>query len=373
MKTPKIMAVFGTRPEAIKMAPLIRALTEDVRFHTCVTITAQHREMLDQVLQLFHISPDYDLNVMEKGQTLTHITTRVLLGLCEILEKERPDMVLVHGDTSTTFAASLAAFYQKIPVGHVEAGLRTFDKYAPFPEEMNRKLTGGLADLHFAPTKQAADHLINEGVTKDRIFVTGNTIIDALMQTLSDTYIFHNDALNQLDLTNKKSILLTCHRRENIGQPMVCIFSAVKEIAQGNQDIEIIFPVHLNQKIRGTAKGILSEQNNVHMVEPLDYQDIVHLMNKNDFILTDSGGIQEEAAALKKPVLVLRDTTERTEAIACGVSKIIGTETTRIVNEVNAVIKNREKHGRMTHAPNPFGDGKASKRIVDILAEYFVL
>ena len=371
MKTHNIMAVFGTRPEAIKMAPVVKALEQNKHFNTIVTITAQHREMLDQVLHTFNIHPDYDLNIMEKGQTLTHITNKVLEGLHDILIGESTEMVLVHGDTSTTFAASLAAFYQKIPVGHVEAGLRTFDKYAPFPEEMNRRLTGCLADLHFAPTLSAKEHLFNEGVAKDKIFITGNTIIDALKQTLCNAYVFNNEILKNIDMVNGKCILLTCHRRENIGQPMENIFLAVREIATANSDISIIFPVHLNQKIRETAQKYLAGQKNIYLTAPLDYQDIVNLMNKSYLILTDSGGIQEEAAALGKPVFVLRDITERTEALECGVARIIGTNTGPIINAVNTILYDPGQYEQMAGSPNPFGDGTASKRISHILSKYF--
>lgn len=370
MNNIKIMTIFGTRPEAIKMVPVIRALRRTGRFDTIVAITAQHREMLDQVLTAFDITADYDLDIMEKGQTLTDMTARIICGLRDLLEHQRPDLVLVHGDTTTTFAASLSAFYQKIPVGHVEAGLRTFDKFAPYPEEINRKLTGSLTDLHFAPTETAKSNLLLEGVTPKSIYVTGNTIIDILLQTVGEHDAFENERLRLLD-AGKKTLLLTCHRRENLGQPMERIFAAISQIAAQNKDINIVFPVHLNHLIQEAAQRHLSTSENVVLTEPLSYKDLVNLMNKSHFVLTDSGGIQEEAAALGKPVLVLRDTTERGEGLSCGGSKIIGTQIQRIISETDALLHDQSQYLKMASSPNPYGDGKASERIAKILTDYF--
>ena len=370
MRKTKIMTIFGTRPEAIKMVPVIRALRAAGRFETVVAITAQHREMLDQVLSAFAIVPDVDLDIMQIGQSLTDMTSRIICGLREVLELHQPDFVMVLGDTTTTFAASLSAFYQKIPVGHVEAGLRTFDKYAPYPEEINRKLTGCLTDLHFAPTETAKTNLLSEGVAPESIFVTGNTIIDVLLQTVEENYVFENEQLCHLD-SNKKTLLLTCLRRENLGQPMERIFSAVSQIATQNKDVQIVFPVHLNQLIQEAANRLLSENGNVVLTAPLSYNDLVNLLSKSHFVLTDSGGIQEEAAALGKPVLVLRDTTERGEGLSCGGSKIIGTQKQRIITETHTLLVDDSQYLKMANSPNPYGDGEASVRIAHILTDYF--
>jgi UDP-N-acetylglucosamine 2-epimerase (non-hydrolysing) len=362
----KVLSVFGTRPEAIKMAPLIKKLQENSEVESTVAVTAQHREMLDMVLELFKIVPDYDLNIMKKGQTLTHITARVLEGMGEVLKDSRPDIVLVHGDTTTTFAASLAGFYLKIPVGHVEAGLRTANKYSPYPEEINRRLTGNLADLHFAPTAAARENLLKENVRDNNICVTGNTVIDALLSTVDENYSF-DENLGFVNETENKIILVTAHRRENWGKPMDRIFNAVKEIVNNNRDVEIVFPVHKNPKVRNHVHEILGSSERVHLIEPLDYRPFVNLMDSSYFILTDSGGMQEEAPSLGKPVLVLRDTTERPEAVSAGTVKLVGTEKEEILNTAQILLNDRESYLKMANAVNPYGDGRASDRIVDAL------
>jgi UDP-N-acetylglucosamine 2-epimerase (non-hydrolysing) len=367
----KIVITFGTRPEAIKMAPVVKILENSKQFKVVTVITAQHRQMLDQVLELFDIRPQYDLNIMQSGQTLTDITTRVLQGLKEIMVAEKPDLVLVHGDTSTTFAGSLAAFYQQIPVGHVEAGLRTYNKYSPFPEEMNRKLTGCLTDLHFAPTGTAKEALLKEGVNPENIVVTGNTVIDALFHTVKNDYHFDNSLLNSIDYQNQKVILLTAHRRENLGGPMWNIFSAIKAIVLSNPDMEVVFPVHLNPKVRELAAELLGETERIHLIDPLDYEPFTNLMSKCYLVLTDSGGIQEEAPALGKPVLVLRDTTERPEAIEAGTVKLVGTNQNEIVREANLLLRDSNEYQKMANAVNPYGDGKASPRILKAIMNYF--
>lgn len=371
MKKIKIMPIFGTRPEAIKMAPLVKTLEKSECIETVTVVTAQHREMLDQVLELFEIKPLYDLNIMKDGQTLTDITSRVLYGMREILEKEKPHMVLVHGDTSTTFTGSLAAFYRQIPVGHVEAGLRTFNKYSPYPEEMNRRLTGCLTDLHFAPTKSSKENLVKEGIAEKKIVVTGNTVIDALLYVVEDDYSFNDEVLKDIDFDNKRVILITSHRRENYGEPMRNIFTAAREILKANSDVEIVFPVHKNPKVREIVKEILGGMERVHLIEPLDYKPFVNLMNKCCLILTDSGGIQEEAPALGKPVLVLRNTTERPEAVVAGTVKLVGTYREDIINEANLLLSNKREYKKMANAVNPYGDGKASQRIVQAILHYF--
>ncbi|NLY74246.1 MAG: UDP-N-acetylglucosamine 2-epimerase (non-hydrolyzing) [Firmicutes bacterium] len=359
----KVICIFGTRPEAIKMAPVIKLLEKSDRIKVITIVTAQHREMLDQVLHLFDIKPQYDLNIMKTEQTITDITIRVLKGLQDILIKELPDLVLVHGDTTTTFAASLAAFYRQIPIGHVEAGLRTYRKYAPYPEEMNRRLTGCLADLHFAPTLAAKEALIREGVKPENITVTGNTVIDALRWTLKQDFHFNNPLLNRIDYQTRKVILVTAHRRENLGEPLRDIFRAVKEISAENRDAEIIFPVHPNPRVRELAREILGGIERVHLIEPLDYQSFVNLMNRCYLILTDSGGIQEEAPALGKPVLVLRETTERPEAVAAGTVKLVETVQHTIISETNLLLRDPREYEKMAKAVNPYGDGKAAVRI----------
>lgn len=371
MKKIKVMTIFGTRPEAIKMAPVVKELEQESRIDTTVVVTAQHREMLDQVLELFEITPDYDLDIMKEGQTLSDITARALKGLEKAIIKEEPDLVLVHGDTSTTFVGALASYYQQVKVGHVEAGLRTNNKYSPFPEEMNRHLTGVLADIHFAPTETSKENLLKENISIDNIFVTGNTVIDALLDTVKEDYQFNNKELKQVDFNNSRVVLLTSHRRENLGQPMENIFTAVMELVKKYQDVEIVFPVHLNPKVRAIASKILDDIERVHLIEPLDYQPFANLIDRSHLVLTDSGGIQEEAPGLGKPVLVLRDTTERPEAIRAGTVKLVGTERAKIYQTADVLLEDNNSYLEMANAVNPYGDGHASQRIVKrILFEF---
>lgn len=367
----KVLSVFGTRPEAIKMAPVVKELMKYPKLiQSKVLVTAQHREMLDQVLELFQIHPDYDLNLMRHGQTLYDITAGVLLGLQEILEKEKPDLVLVHGDTTTTFVAALAAYYQQIKVGHVEAGLRTYNKYAPFPEEMNRKMVGSLADYHFAPTENSKNNLIRENIPNRNILVTGNTVIDALMDTVNKPYHFSDSNMEQVDWT-KKILLVTCHRRENWGEPMARIFSAVRKVKEHRPDTEVIFPIHKNPLVRELADNILGKTPGIYLIEPLEYQPFAHLMAKSYLVLTDSGGMQEEAPSLGKPVLVLRDTTERPEALEAGTVKLVGTDERIIFQETVKLIDDPKAYGKMANAVNPYGDGKAARWIVEGILKYF--
>ncbi|HZX20936.1 MAG TPA: UDP-N-acetylglucosamine 2-epimerase (non-hydrolyzing), partial [Clostridia bacterium] len=340
----KVLTVFGTRPEAIKMAPLIKKMEGHEQIESIVCITAQHREMLDTVIQLFKINPDYDLNIMQHGQSITDITVRVLKGIEDILTREKPDIVLVHGDTSTTFVGALAAFYQKIKVGHVEAGLRSGNIYSPYPEEMNRILTTNLASIHFAPTRGNYNNLIKEGIEPEKIFITGNTVIDALLSVVKNDYTFENNILNKMDYKNKKVIIMTCHRRENWGRPMENVFMAVKEIVEENDNVEIIFPVHLNPDIHKPAKRIMGERGNIHLIEPLEYEEFANLLNKAYLVLTDSGGIQEEAPALGKPVLVMREETERPEAVEAGTVKVIGTEKENIKRETGVLLNDLNEY-----------------------------
>ncbi|MCC5909659.1 MAG: UDP-N-acetylglucosamine 2-epimerase (non-hydrolyzing) [Clostridiaceae bacterium] len=373
MKKLKVMTIFGTRPEAIKMAPLVQKLQEAEEIESILTVTAQHREMLDMVLDLFQLKADYDLNIMQHGQTITDITTRALKGLEEVIKEAKPDVVLVHGDTTTTFVGSLAAFYQQIPVGHVEAGLRSGNIYSPYPEEMNRKLTGSLSNLHFAPTGGNYNNLIKEGIQEEKIFVTGNTVIDALLQVVKKDYLFEDDRLNKIDYKNKKVIVMTCHRRENWGEPMENIFHAVVEITKKHKDVAVVFPVHLNPNIRKMATEIMGKEKDIHLIEPLDYEPFANLLNKSHLILTDSGGIQEEAPALGKPILVLRTETERPEALEAGTVKIVGVEKETIMKEVDNLLLNDEAYKNMSYATNPYGDGRACDRIVAALKYYFNL
>lgn len=360
----KVLAVFGTRPEAIKMAPLVKELLKDEEIEAKVAVTAQHREMLDQVMVCFDITPDYDLNMMKHGQTLADITAGALKGLMEIIHEEKPDVVFVHGDTTTTFAGALAAFYEQTAIGHIEAGLRTGDKYAPFPEEMNRCLTGVLTDYHFAPTETAKNNLLACGIKEDKILVTGNTVIDALLQTVEKPCDLAEYGLTDVDWS-KKVILLTCHRRENWGQPMEEIFAAVAEVANEYKGaVEIVYPVHKNPLVREIAHRHLDDCANVHFCEPLDYQPFAKLMSKSYLVLTDSGGMQEEAPALGKPVLVLREVTERPEAIAAGTAMLIGNKQERVRQGIKQLLDSQEKYDSMAHAANPYGDGTASKQIV---------
>lgn len=373
----KILSVFGTRPEAIKMAPLVKALAEDGFFDSRVCVTAQHREMLDQVLELFEITPEYDLNLMKAGQDLYDITSGVLLGLREVLKDFQPDIVLVHGDTATTFAATLAAFYARIPVGHVEAGLRTHDLYSPWPEEANRQLTGRLAKWHFAPTERNRKDLLAEQVNDEAIVVTGNTVIDALhwvIDKIANDAALQSSINEQLtragltaDLANQKLVLITGHRRENFGQGFENICQALRELATRHPDVNFVYPVHLNPNVQKPVKTLLAGLNNVHLISPLGYEPFVHLMQQSYLVLTDSGGVQEEAPGLGKPVLVMRDTTERPEAVDAGTVKLVGTSVEQIVSEVSNLLSNSSAYAEMSRAHNPYGDGKACTRICDFL------
>lgn len=365
IKKLKLMTVFGTRPEAIKMCPLVLEMRKYPEYiQPIVAVTAQHREMLDQVLDLFGIVPDYDLNIMTSGQTLYDVTTRALMGLKPVMEEAKPDMVLVHGDTTTTFAGALAAFYAQIPVGHVEAGLRTGNKYSPYPEEMNRKLTGAIADMHFAPTATSKSNLLKENVQPANILVTGNTVIDALQTTVHSDYHFADEDFNKVFATGHKLILMTTHRRENLGEPMRHVYRALKSVLETHANVEAIFPVHKNPKVREIVNQELGHLSRVHLIEPMDYEPFANLMAKVDIVLTDSGGIQEEAPALGKPVLVLRDTTERPEAVEAGTVKLVGTAYEDVLRETNRLLDDEEHYRSMAEAANPYGDGKACERII---------
>lgn len=368
----KVMTVFGTRPEAIKMCPLVLEIRKHPdEIEPLVAVTAQHREMLDQVLHLFGITPDYDLNIMSAGQTLYDVTEKALRGLQKVLEEAKPDLVLVHGDTTTTFAGALAAFYAQIPVGHVEAGLRTGNKYSPFPEEMNRKLTGALADYHFAPTATSKANLLRENVPEAKIVVTGNTVIDALKTTVKKDYRFDDDALHEVLDSGKRLILMTTHRRENLGEPMRHVYKALCEVLRTHPGVEAIFPVHKNPKVRQIVNEELGHLPQVHLIEPLDYEPFANLMARVDIVLTDSGGIQEEAPALGKPVLVLRDTTERPEAVSAGTVKLIGTAYEDVLRETNLLLDDAVHYRSMAEAVNPYGDGEACARIVNRILKEF--
>ena len=365
MEKIKLMTVFGTRPEAIKMCPLVLAMRKYPEYiQPIVAVTAQHREMLDQVLDLFGIKPDYDLNIMTSGQTLYDVTTRALMGLKPVMEEAKPDMVLVHGDTTTTFAGALAAFYAQIPVGHVEAGLRTGNKYSPYPEEMNRKLTGAIADMHFAPTSTSKGNLLKENVDPAHILVTGNTVIDALQTTVKKAYRFEDEEFNKVFASGHRLILMTTHRRENLGEPMRHVYRALKSVLETHEDVEAIFPVHKNPKVREIVKQELGHLDRVHLIEPMEYEPFANLMAKVDIVLTDSGGIQEEAPALGKPVLVLRDTTERPEAVEAGTVKLVGTAYDDVLRETNLLLDDADHYRSMAEAANPYGDGKACERII---------
>ena len=369
MQKIKVMAIFGTRPEAIKMAPLVLELKkQNAYFETVIVVTAQHREMLDSVLDIFQITPDYDLNIMKRKQTLSGITSSVILDLDAVLEKEQPQIVLVHGDTTTTFAAALSAFYHQIAVGHVEAGLRTWKKYSPWPEEMNRQMTDNLADLYFAPTTQSRANLLKENHPQQNIFVTGNTAIDALAQTVQADY--HHQVLDLID-PQKRMILVTMHRRENQGEPMRQVFRAIRDVVQAYSDVEVIYPVHLNPVVQKTAQEILGKQKRIHLIEPLDVLDFHNLIDRSYFIMSDSGGVQEEAPALKKPVLVLRDTTERPEGVQAGTLKLVGTHYDRVKKEMEQLLNDPKEYQSMAQAKNPYGDGQASQRICAALRYYF--
>lgn len=366
----KVMVVFGTRPEAIKMCPLVLKLREYENIETVVCVTAQHRQMLDQVLKAFEIEPEYDLNVMKDKQTLTHITSAVLEGMYDVINKEKPDLILVHGDTTTTFSAALASFYCKTKVGHVEAGLRTYDKYSPYPEEMNRRLVTNLADLYFAPTQNNKANLLREMINEGTIYVTGNTVIDALKTTVKENYTFTHPVLSKIDF-NKKVIFMTAHRRENLGEPLQNICNAVKEIATKFKDIEVVYPVHLNPAVQDVATKTLGEVKNVHLIEPLDVITTHNLMNRSYMVMTDSGGIQEEAPSLGKPVLVLRTETERPEAVTAGTVKIVGTDKNTIIEEATKLLTDEKAYAEMSKAANPYGDGNACERIVEAILYYF--
>jgi UDP-N-acetylglucosamine 2-epimerase (non-hydrolysing) len=371
MKKLKVMTVFGTRPEAVKMAPLVKELEKYEQIESIVCVTAQHRQMLDQVLKMFDITPDHDLDIMQSRQTLIDITTRSLQGLSEVLDQVKPDIVLVHGDTTTTFVGSLAAFYKQISVGHVEAGLRTFDKYFPYPEEMNRRLTGVLTDIHFAPTETNRENLLNEGIKENKIYTTGNTVIDALKTTVKKDYIFESENLRNLDLNGMRVITVTAHRRENLGEPLKNICRALKHIADKYEDVQIIYPVHLNPAVQETAKEILGGHSRVHLINPLDVQDMHNLMDRSYLIMTDSGGLQEEAPSLGKPVLVLRNETERPEAVIAGTVKLAGTDEDNIIKLAEDLLGSEAEYNKMAKAVNPYGDGKASERIVKALLHEF--
>lgn len=367
----KVMTVFGTRPEAIKMAPVVLELQKHAdRIQTIVAVTAQHRQMLDQVLDLFQITPDYDLDIMSQGQTLYDITTKSLMGLKDVLAKEKPDLVLVHGDTTTTFAGALASYYQQVPVGHVEAGLRTGDIYSPFPEEMNRKLTGTIAAIHFAPTATAKANLLKENVNPSHIYVTGNTVIDALMTTVAGDYDFGDD-LKDVDFHNHRVILLTTHRRENLGEPMRHIYKALRRIIEEIPDTEIVFPVHRNPLVRKVVEEELAGVDRIHLIDPMEYEPFANLMSLSSLVLTDSGGIQEEAPSLGKPVLVLRNTTERPEAVEAGTVRLIGTDKDVVYAETKRLLTDQAAYDAMSNAVNPYGDGKASQRIVQAILHAF--
>jgi UDP-N-acetylglucosamine 2-epimerase len=368
MKQIKVMTVFGTRPEAIKMAPLVLKLKSDARFEEVTVVTAQHREMLDQVLDIFKIKPDYDFNIMHKNQTLADITTKVMTMLTDTIKKEKPDVVLVHGDTTTSFAASLATFYEQTTLGHVEAGLRTWNKYSPFPEEMNRQLTDVLSDLYFAPTSLSKQNLLKESHPEDNIFITGNTAIDALHETVQKDY--HHDVLDEIKPGNRV-ILVTMHRRENQGEPMRRVFKVMKQVVDSHDDVEIIYPVHLSPRVQAVAKEVLGGDSRIHLIDPLDVVDFHNLAQRSYFIMTDSGGVQEEAPSLGKPVLVLRDTTERPEGVEAGTLKLVGTEVDKVRTEMVKLLEDKAAYEEMANAKNPYGDGHASDRIMDAIAYYF--
>ncbi len=367
----KVMTIFGTRPEAIKMAPLVKELEKTDGIKSVVAVTAQHRQMLDQVLEIFDIKPDYDLNIMKDRQTLVSITTNALTGLDEVMKEEKPDIVLVHGDTSTTFAGALAAFYNMISIGHVEAGLRTFDKYSPFPEEMNRQLTGRMTDMHFSPTVNNKNFLLKESVDEEKIYITGNTVIDALKTTVKEDYEFGDETLKNLDFENKRVILVTAHRRENLGEPLRNICGAIREIALEYKDVHIVYPVHLNPAVREVANEFLADLDNVDLIEPIDVEDMHNAMSRCYMVMTDSGGLQEEAPALGKPVLVLRTETERPEAVEAGTVKLAGVNKEVILSLAKDLLDNKDSYEKMAKAANPYGDGNASQRIVQAILNKF--
>ncbi|EFS16846.1 MULTISPECIES: non-hydrolyzing UDP-N-acetylglucosamine 2-epimerase [Staphylococcus] len=365
----KIMTIFGTRPEAIKMAPLVKALEKDAELEPVVVVTAQHREMLDSVLNTFDITPCHDLNIMKSGQTLPDITSKSMVLLEEVIKKESPDMVLVHGDTVTTFSGSLAAFYNQLPIGHVEAGLRSYDKYSPFPEEMNRQMVGVMADLHFAPTFNAAKNLLDEGKSSNNVVITGNTAIDAMNYTINDNYTSQIIDKHR----NKKFILLTAHRRENIGQPMINVFKAVRKLIDQYEDLALVYPVHMNPRVRELAEAYLGHHDRIELIEPLDVIDFHNFAKHAYLIMTDSGGIQEEAPSLHKPVLVLRDSTERPEGVEAGTLRVIGTNEDSVYEETKRLLDDKQLYKHMSETNNPYGDGNASNRIVNHIKYFFGL
>lgn len=370
MKKLRIMSVFGTRPEAIKMAPLVKELASREEIESLCCVTAQHRQMLDSVMKVFDLRADCDLDIMTPRQTLSSITSKCLTGMDGAIERLKPDMILVHGDTSTTFAGALSAFYHQVPVGHVEAGLRTYDKYSPFPEEMNRRLVTAIADLYFCPTKNNRDNLLREGIEKG-IFITGNTVIDALRTTVRSDYVFATQKLNELDYANRKVILVTCHRRENYGEPMRNIMLALRQIAEQNEDVELVYPVHLSPVVREAVDAYLRGAPRVHLIEPLPADEMHNIMARCYMVLTDSGGLQEEAPALGKPVLVMRRETERPEAVEAGTVKLCGVVQDDIVTMAERLIRDRNAYEKMAHAVNPYGDGKACARIADAIEWHF--
>lgn len=371
MKKIKVMPIFGTRPDAVKMAPLVKELEKTPEIDTIVCVTAQHRQMLDQVLDIFKIKPAFDLNIMQDRQTLEQITTRSLKGLSGVFDQVQPDIVLVHGDTTTCFVAALSAFYRKIPVGHVEAGLRTYDRYSPFPEEMNRKLAGALSELHFAPTVTNRSNLLREGVSQDKIYVTGNTVIDALKTTVMENYTFQSPALQKIDFAGKRTIAVTAHRRENLGEPLEQICLALNDIAGRFEDINIVYAVHLNPAVRETVFRVLGDNPRIHLIDPPDVQDMHNLMARSYLVMTDSGGLQEEAPSLGKPVLVLRKETERPEAVSAGTVKLAGTNYETIRSMAYDLIEDPEEYKKMSKAVNPYGDGHACERIVNAILYEF--
>lgn len=372
MKKIKVMTIFGTRPEAIKMAPLVKELEKHMdEIESIVCVTAQHRQMLDQVLEIFHIKPDYDLNIMQERQTLVGIVTHALEGLDAVMKEVKPDLVLVHGDTSTTFVGSLAAFYNQIAVGHVEAGLRTYDKYSPFPEEVNRRITGVIADMHFAPTERNRQNLLKENTDDATIYVTGNTVIDALKTTVRKDYVFKDETLRAMNWDTKKVIVMTAHRRENLGQPLRNICSAVRELVEEFEDIEVVYPMHMNPAVREVAEEILGDLDRVKLIEPVNADELHNAIQRGYLVLTDSGGLQEEAPSLGKPVLVLRNETERPEAVDAGTVKIAGVQKEDILSMARDLLCDQDAYNRMARAVNPYGDGFASSRIVQAIIERF--
>ena len=369
----KVMSIFGTRPEATKMAPLIKEMEKCDDIEQVVCVTAQHRQMLDQVLEIFDLHPDYDLDIMTQRQTLTDITVRALQGLEGVMKESKPDLVLVHGDTTTTFAGSLAAFYSEIKLGHVEAGLRTYDKYQPFPEEMNRRLTGAMADLHFAPTYLAKEHLLKENISEENIFITGNTAVDCLKTTIKPDFKFDVDLLNHIDYKGKRVITMTAHRRENLGEPLENICRAVLRLVEAYDDVEVVYAVHYNPAVRETAFGILGDHDRIHLIDPLDIKNMHNLMNLSYMVMTDSGGLQEEVPSMGKPVLVLRNVTERPEGVEAGTLKLAGVDEDNIFNMASELLDNKEVYDKMVASKNPFGDGHAAERIVQAIRYYFGL